>query len=47
MTVVLVLGTRNQKKCQEIKEILGGMGLSLGMRLDEHGRPTSGAPPVE
>jgi XTP/dITP diphosphohydrolase len=29
MAAVLVLGTRNRKKCQEIAEILGGLGLEL------------------
>jgi XTP/dITP diphosphohydrolase len=29
MTVELVLGTRNRKKCQEIVEILGDLGLAL------------------
>jgi XTP/dITP diphosphohydrolase len=29
MAAVLVLGTRNKKKCQEIKEILGDLGLEL------------------
>jgi XTP/dITP diphosphohydrolase len=29
MPTVLVLGTRNRKKCQEIAEILGGRGLEL------------------
>jgi XTP/dITP diphosphohydrolase len=29
MAPVLVLGTRNRKKCQEIAEILGGLGLDL------------------
>ncbi|HET9217648.1 MAG TPA: DNA-directed RNA polymerase subunit alpha [Terriglobia bacterium] len=44
-----MLKTKNfgRKSLNEIKEILGGMGLSLGMRLDEHGRPVSGAPPME
>ena len=44
-----MLKTKNfgRKSLNEIKEILGGMGLSLGMRLDEHGRPIPGASPVE
>jgi len=44
-----MLKTKNfgRKSLNEIKEILGGMGLSLGMRLDEHGRPQSGAPAME
>jgi DNA-directed RNA polymerase subunit alpha len=44
-----MLKTKNfgRKSLNEIKEILGGMGLSLGMRLDEHGRPIAGAAPVE
>jgi len=44
-----MLKTKNfgRKSLNEIKEILGGMGLSLGMRLDEHGRPTVGGPPAE
>ena len=33
-----------RKSLNEIKEILTGMGLSLGMRLDEHGRPVAPAP---
>ena len=44
-----MLKTKNfgRKSLNEIKEILGGMGLSLGMRLDEQGRPVSGAPAME
>ena len=44
-----MLKTKNfgRKSLNEIKEILGGMGLSLGMRLDEHGRPMVGGPPAE
>jgi DNA-directed RNA polymerase subunit alpha len=44
-----MLKTKNfgRKSLNEIKEILGGMGLSLGMRLDEHGRPIAGGPPAE
>jgi DNA-directed RNA polymerase subunit alpha len=36
-----MLKTKNfgRKSLNEIKEILSGMGLSLGMKLDEHGRP--------
>ena len=36
-----MLKTKNfgRKSLNEIKEILAGMGLSLGMKLDEHGRP--------
>jgi DNA-directed RNA polymerase subunit alpha len=36
-----------RKSLNEIKEILGGMGLSLGMRLDEHGRPIAAPAAVE
>src|SRR5690242_19240046 len=43
-----MLRTKNfgRKSLNEIKEILGGMGLSLGMKLDAHGRLVSntGAP---
>ena len=41
-----MLKTKNfgRKSLNEIKEILTGMGLSLGMRLDEHGRPVAPAP---
>ncbi len=41
-----MLKTKNfgRKSLNEIKEILTGMGLSLGMRLDEHGRPVAAAP---
>ena len=44
-----MLKTKNfgRKSLNEIKEILGGMGLALGMRLDEHGRPVAGASPAE
>ena len=40
-----MLKTKNfgRKSLNEIKEILQGMGLSLGMRLDEHGRPVAPA----
>ena len=40
-----MLKTKNfgRKSLNEIKEILQGMGLSLGMRLDEHGRPVAAA----
>jgi DNA-directed RNA polymerase subunit alpha len=36
-----MLKTKNfgRKSLNEIKEILAGMGLSLGMKVDEHGRP--------
>jgi DNA-directed RNA polymerase subunit alpha len=38
-----MLKTKNfgRKSLNEIKEILGSMGLSLGMRRDEHGRLVS------
>jgi DNA-directed RNA polymerase subunit alpha len=41
-----MLKTKNfgRKSLNEIKEILQGMGLSLGMRLDEQGRPIAAAP---
>jgi DNA-directed RNA polymerase subunit alpha len=41
-----MLKTKNfgRKSLNEIKEILGGMGLSLGMRLDDQGRPVAAAP---
>jgi DNA-directed RNA polymerase subunit alpha len=44
-----MLKTKNfgRKSLNEIKEILGGMGLSLGMRLDEHGRPVASPAVVE
>ena len=44
-----MLKTKNfgRKSLNEIKEILGGMGLSLGMRLDEHGRPIAAPATVE
>jgi DNA-directed RNA polymerase subunit alpha len=44
-----MLKTKNfgRKSLNEIKEILGGMGLSLGMRLDEHGRPIAGSAAAE
>jgi len=44
-----MLKTKNfgRKSLNEIKEILGGMGLSLGMRLDEQGRPVAGPESVE
>jgi DNA-directed RNA polymerase subunit alpha len=44
-----MLKTKNfgRKSLNEIKEILGGMGLSLGMRLDEHGRPVAAPAAVE
>jgi len=36
-----MLKTKNfgRKSLNEIKEILGSMGLQLGMKLDDHGRP--------
>jgi DNA-directed RNA polymerase subunit alpha len=42
-----MLRTKNfgRKSLNEIKEILGNMGLSLGMRIDAHGRLV--APPVQ
>ncbi len=41
-----MLKTKNfgRKSLNEIKEILQSMGLSLGMKMDEHGRPISPAP---
>jgi DNA-directed RNA polymerase subunit alpha len=41
-----MLKTKNfgRKSLNEIKEILQGMGLSLGMRLDDQGRPVAAAP---
>jgi DNA-directed RNA polymerase subunit alpha len=44
-----MLKTKNfgRKSLNEIKEILSGMGLSLGMRLDENGRPVAAPAPVE
>jgi DNA-directed RNA polymerase subunit alpha len=44
-----MLKTKNfgRKSLNEIKEILGGMGLSLGMRLDDHGRPIPAPAVVE
>jgi len=44
-----MLKTKNfgRKSLNEIKEILGGMGLSLGMRLDEQGRPVAAPASVE
>src|ERR1051325_7779923 len=38
-----MLKTKNfgRKSLNEIKEILGSMGLSLGMKMDEHGRPVA------
>jgi len=41
-----MLKTKNfgRKSLNEIKEILQSMGLSLGMKMDEHGRPVSPAP---
>ena len=42
-----MLRTKNfgRKSLNEIKEILGGMGLSLGMKLDAHGRLVAPVPP--
>jgi DNA-directed RNA polymerase subunit alpha len=42
-----MLKTKNfgRKSLNEIKEILGTMGLSLGMKIDEHGNAVPGAPP--
>jgi DNA-directed RNA polymerase subunit alpha len=50
-----MLKTKNfgRKSLNEIKEILGRMGLALGMKFDEHGRiiwpplPSQTAPPEE
>jgi DNA-directed RNA polymerase subunit alpha len=44
-----MLKTKNfgRKSLNEIKEILGEMGLSLGMKLDGFTAPTQGAKPVE
>jgi DNA-directed RNA polymerase subunit alpha len=41
-----MLKTKNfgRKSLNEIKEILASMGLSLGMRIDEHGNAVPGAP---
>jgi DNA-directed RNA polymerase subunit alpha len=33
-----------RKSLNEIKEILASMGLSLGMKIDEHGNAVPGAP---
>src|SRR5499426_3644200 len=40
-----MLKTKNfgRKSLNEIKEILSSMGLALGMKLDEHGRPVAAA----
>src|SRR5215813_7041089 len=40
-----MLKTKNfgRKSLNEIKEILGSMGLQLGMKLDDHGRPVAPA----
>ena len=40
-----MLKTKNfgRKSLNEIKEILASMGLSLGMRIDEHGNPVPGS----
>ncbi|HEX6905418.1 MAG TPA: DNA-directed RNA polymerase subunit alpha [Terriglobales bacterium] len=42
-----MLKTKNfgRKSLNEIKEILASMGLSLGMKIDEHGNAVPGAPP--
>jgi DNA-directed RNA polymerase subunit alpha len=41
-----MLKTKNfgRKSLNEIKEILGSMGLGLGMKIDEHGNAVPGAP---
>ena len=41
-----MLKTKNfgRKSLNEIKEILASMGLSLGMRIDEHGNAVPAAP---
>ena len=41
-----MLKTKNfgRKSLNEIKEILSSMGLALGMRLDDHGRPVMPSP---
>jgi len=43
-----MLKTKNfgRKSLNEIKEILATMGLSLGMKIDEHGNAVPGAPPA-
>src|ERR1700759_3035025 len=43
-----MLKTKNfgRKSLNEIKEILASMGLSLGMKIDEHGNAVPGAPPA-
>jgi DNA-directed RNA polymerase subunit alpha len=43
-----MLKTKNfgRKSLNEIKEILASMGLSLGMKIDEHGNAVPGAQPV-
>jgi DNA-directed RNA polymerase subunit alpha len=40
-----MLKTKNfgRKSLNEIKEILGTMGLSLGMKIDEHGNAVPGS----
>jgi DNA-directed RNA polymerase subunit alpha len=42
-----MLRTKNfgRKSLNEIKEILGGLGLSFGMKFDAQGRLVAGAPP--
>ena len=41
-----MLKTKNfgRKSLNEIKEILASMGLSLGMKIDEHGNAVPAAP---
>jgi DNA-directed RNA polymerase subunit alpha len=43
-----MLKTKNfgRKSLNEIKEILATMGLSLGMKIDEHGNAVPGAQPA-
>jgi len=43
-----MLRTKNfgRKSLNEIKEILANMGLSLGMRIDQHGRLVAPPPSV-
>src|SRR6201992_587520 len=43
-----LLKTKNfgRKSLNEIKEILSSMGLSLGMKIDEHGNAVPGSPPA-
>ncbi len=46
-----MLRTKNfgRKSLNEIKEILGTIGLSLGMKIDQHGRliPSANQPMIE